>query len=187
MVEKFDIVDKEDNVIKTGVTEDKLHLNNDITRVVTAYIFNNDGKIIIAQRAKTKKIDPLKFEAPAHGRVSSGETYIEALKREIKEELNVETTSLIKIEKYYFNFMSNLGLRQHQCEFYLGFTNQEIIYDKEEINSLKEFETFDSLKKYYEENKEIFSLAQKNNIEKLTTFFSKKENVINVQNILNKK
>ncbi|MCA9352385.1 hypothetical protein KC866_03270 [Patescibacteria group bacterium] len=77
--ELFDVVDKDDNVIKIGLQKDELHVNDDITRIVTIYVTDGNGSVYIAQRSPHKEIDPLKFEAPAHGRVNSGEDMIPRL------------------------------------------------------------------------------------------------------------
>jgi 8-oxo-dGTP pyrophosphatase MutT (NUDIX family) len=54
---------------------------------VTTYVFDNLGRVYIAQRSPSKAVDPMKYEAPSHGRVSSGESYEDAAKRETFEEL----------------------------------------------------------------------------------------------------
>lgn len=56
-------------------------------RVVAALI-EQDGKILIAQRAKEDKLS-LKWEFPG-GKIAGSETPEECLKRELKEELNVD-------------------------------------------------------------------------------------------------
>jgi len=55
---------------------------------VTAAIFENEGKILIAQRKRGKHLG-LKWEFPG-GRIENDETPEECLKREIAEEFNVD-------------------------------------------------------------------------------------------------
>jgi len=85
--ELFDIVDSDDKIIKVWLLESELHINDDITRVATAFVYDIHGFFLVWQRSELKKVDPLKLEAPAHGRVNSWETYEEAIKRETFEEL----------------------------------------------------------------------------------------------------
>lgn len=59
--ERFDVVDLNDDIIKTWCLESELHSSNDITRVVTMYISDKNGKYYIAQRSPDKRVDPLKF------------------------------------------------------------------------------------------------------------------------------
>ena len=62
--------------------------------VVAAVIFNEDNKILIAQRNLKKSQGGL-WEFPG-GKIESGETREHAIVREIKEEMNIE----IEVEKY---------------------------------------------------------------------------------------
>ncbi len=55
---------------------------------VSAAIIKKDGKILIAQRGRNKS-QALKWEFPG-GKVELNETAKESLKREIKEELNID-------------------------------------------------------------------------------------------------
>ena len=55
---------------------------------VTAAILKNNGRLLIAQGKATGKL-PNKWEFPG-GKVESGETPEDCLKREIKEEFNID-------------------------------------------------------------------------------------------------
>jgi len=57
---------------------------------VTCGIIIKDGKVLAARRSQKMKL-PLKWEFPG-GKIQEGETEEECLKREIKEELNIEIT-----------------------------------------------------------------------------------------------
>lgn len=59
-------------------------------KTVTAAIINKNGKYLITQRAHNDQL-PLKWEFPG-GKVEAGETPEFCLKREIKEELNLDIT-----------------------------------------------------------------------------------------------
>ena len=56
---------------------------------VGAVIFNDQGQFLVAQRGPLARNEQGKWEIPG-GKVEYGETIIQALKREIKEEINVE-------------------------------------------------------------------------------------------------
>lgn len=56
---------------------------------VGAAIFNDEGKLFITKRGKAAKNERGKWEIPG-GSVEFGETFEDAIKREIKEELGVE-------------------------------------------------------------------------------------------------
>jgi len=60
------------------------------TQAITACAFiHNKGKLFVARRASTKKYKPDIFELPG-GHIEYGENIIGGLKREIKEELNLD-------------------------------------------------------------------------------------------------
>lgn len=59
-------------------------------QITTAGVIEKDGKILIAKRKKGKCLDG-NWEFPG-GKLESGESPEEGLKRELKEELNIETS-----------------------------------------------------------------------------------------------
>ena len=68
---------------------------------VVAAIIKKEDYYFIAQRNKNKYMG-LKWEFPG-GKVETGETFEEALGREIKEELNIKINILNKIAEEQFN------------------------------------------------------------------------------------
>jgi len=62
---------------------------------VAAAIIKSGESVLIAQRKKTDQV-PLKWEFPG-GKIEEGESPEECLKREIKEELNID----ISVHKYF--------------------------------------------------------------------------------------
>jgi len=60
---------------------------------VGAAIFNSEGKLLVTQRGEKAKNERWKWEIPG-GSVEFGETFAQALKREIQEELGVEVEVL---------------------------------------------------------------------------------------------
>ena len=89
MAEFWDIYDKDRN--KTGklaqrgvdvLTEDEYHI------IVTAVILNSKNEILITKRAEFKQF-PLMWECNG-GSILAGETSIQGILREVKEEVGVE-------------------------------------------------------------------------------------------------
>ena len=62
-------------------------------KVVAAVIFDKKGRILVSQRTLNAKLYPGKWQVPG-GKVESGENYLEALKREVKEETDLEIVSI---------------------------------------------------------------------------------------------
>lgn len=169
--EVFDIVDMEDNVIREGISENDIHINDDITRVTTAYIFDTSGKLYIAQRSPNKVVDPLTYEAPAHGRVNSWESYEEAIVRETQEELWVKLVKHEEIAHFYFSFDSNVGKRQHYKKLFIGYIEDEINFDTNEIHAMKIFDSIQDFFSFYENNLDLFSNACEYDVSRLKAYF----------------
>ncbi len=91
-MDKFDIVDiYDENKNKTGKT--KVRYNdpfeeNDFILGDQGIIINSKGEILISRRSKYARILPLKWECNG-GAVLSGEDILDALVREIHEELGI--------------------------------------------------------------------------------------------------
>lgn len=73
-----------------------------IIEVVAGIIKNKEGKILIAKRNHTKAQGNL-YEFPG-GKVEKNETYEDALKREIKEELDMNIEVLNKFDEEIFEY-----------------------------------------------------------------------------------
>ena len=94
--------------------------------VVAAIIIKN-GKYFIAQRNKHKHMG-LSWEFPG-GKVENGETFENALKREIKEELNINIAINNKLgEENYKDDKINVKLHYFICSHFNG----EIILSEHE-------------------------------------------------------
>lgn len=75
---------------------------------VTAFILNHENKVLIVKRSKTDSFLPGFYELPG-GKVEFGESLEQALRREVKEETNLD----IKIISPYssFSYVSQNGLK----------------------------------------------------------------------------
>jgi isopentenyldiphosphate isomerase len=85
--EMLDIVDMDDNVVGTDTKENKI-ANGLISRNVAVFI-RNGQKLLIARRAMHKRTFPGKYDLAACGNVSAGESYGDAARRELMEELGI--------------------------------------------------------------------------------------------------
>ncbi len=88
--ELLDIVNERDEIIGQQSRSDvyKNQLTN--FRVVNAFIQNSKGQLWIPRRSSSKRIFPLCLDASMGGHVSAGESYFDALKRELMEELRID-------------------------------------------------------------------------------------------------
>lgn len=83
-MEKFDLVDINDNII--GETDKETsHANGDLHRIVVIYTFTPEGKLYLQEHIKSGGI----WDHSVGGHVIKGEDYDTAAKREGFEELNL--------------------------------------------------------------------------------------------------
>ena len=69
---------------------------------VTCAIIYFDNKILVTQRSEKMKL-PLKWEFPG-GKLEKDESEIECIKREIKEEINIDIEVLAKLSNSIFDY-----------------------------------------------------------------------------------
>jgi 16S rRNA (adenine1518-N6/adenine1519-N6)-dimethyltransferase len=60
-------------------------------------IFNSRGELLLQRRSMWKDRNPGRWDSSAAGHLDSGETYAEAARRELREELGVEAPPLERI------------------------------------------------------------------------------------------
>ncbi|MFC1629718.1 NUDIX domain-containing protein [Patescibacteria group bacterium] len=87
--ELLDVVDENDNIIGQDIKKNKFEKGL-ISRNVAIFILDNNKKLLIVKRSPHKKSFPNRYDLAACGNVKAGESYEEAAKREVKEELNIE-------------------------------------------------------------------------------------------------
>lgn len=92
----------------------------DSVEVVAGVIFSKDKLLTVQRPQNSKEYISSKWEFPG-GKVEQGEDGIQALKREIREELHIEIQNiefLMTVEHTYPVF--HLVMHTYKCEIYLG-------------------------------------------------------------------
>ncbi|BAZ02696.1 hypothetical protein NIES37_67090 [Tolypothrix tenuis PCC 7101] len=92
--EILDIVDERDRVIGQKKRSEIYNQGLYNFRVVNAFVVNSLGQLWIPRRSAQKQIFPRCLDVSMGGHVESGETYEDALQRELQEELNLELKML---------------------------------------------------------------------------------------------
>jgi 8-oxo-dGTP pyrophosphatase MutT (NUDIX family) len=99
--ELVDIVDDDDNVIST-VTRSEMRAARLQHRSVGIAVMSTDGRLLIHRRSDTKDIWPGWWDIAAGGVVASGETYEDAARRELAEELGVTDARIEYIGRSHY-------------------------------------------------------------------------------------
>lgn len=92
--EILDLVDNNDNIIGQMERAEVYKNNLSNFRVINCFIKNSEGKLWIPLRQTNKRMFPSCLDVSCGGHVSSGESYEEAFRKEMKEELNIDVDSV---------------------------------------------------------------------------------------------
>lgn len=107
--EIFDVVDADDRVVRSE-PRDVVHVNNLTHRAVHMLLFNREGELLLQKRSIWKDRNPGRWDSSAAGHVDSGEDYLQAARRELREELGVGAPELERVGKL-------LPCAETGCEF----------------------------------------------------------------------
>jgi len=111
--ELLDLVDENDDVIGSKLRSEVKNEGLTNIRVVNVFLINPKGQLWIPKRSPTKKAFPSCLDMSMGGYVSSGESYEEALKRELAEELN------INVDKVMCRFLGYLTPEKDQVACFM--------------------------------------------------------------------
>jgi isopentenyl-diphosphate Delta-isomerase len=106
-------------------------------RAISAYIFDGKGKVIVQQRALRKKTWPGVWSNSCCGHPLPDETYLDAARREIKEELGIDVVGLIKISDYRYRFERNGVVENEICPVFMGEAKGKVKFDPNEVMNWK--------------------------------------------------
>ena len=150
-------VDENDKVLGK-VSFKEAHSNKEIIhRAAHVFIFNSEGKIVLQKRSKSMVYYPDHWESSASGHVDYGESYLDAARRELNEEIGIET-ELEKFGKFLIH-------DKNQTEFitlFVGKSDGPFHPNKEEVDEIKAF-SLDKVKVTLEKGKyaRMFSIMFK--------------------------
>lgn len=120
--EYLDIVDEQDNILTPHVPYEDVHAAKARHRVVHVLLFNEAGEVLIQLRAEKKKAFPLQWTFSAGGHVRHGESYPQALVREVKEELE------LSIPEDAFS-LGEKGIYTNELGHKIYYQTYSVIYD----------------------------------------------------------
>ena len=163
-MELLDVLDEDGN--PTGKVEDKnvIHATGLWHKEVAVIIENEKGEYLIQKRAATKKQAPNKWGLTA-GHVDAGETYENAIIREIKEEIgmDVKLEDLKPIGIFKQKYESEKTTNNNYTKYYHYKTNRKIeeyTICLEELSQLK-YITFQELETIVKNRDEQYSFTKR--------------------------
>lgn len=133
--EYLDIVNENDEVIGKDLKHNKIP-KGFISRVVAMFLVDQDKKFIICQRSDKKTNAAGLYDLAAFGNVQSGEDYITAARRELKEEMNIDC-QLEFLDKIYMENHNDGKVFKIFCSIFLGITGENYTPNHEIIKITK--------------------------------------------------
>ncbi|OYT46293.1 NUDIX domain-containing protein [Candidatus Bathyarchaeota archaeon] len=100
MTEYFYVVDEDDRVVGKATREECHSSKRLIHRSVYVFLLDSEGRLFLQKRSAKKDLYPGYYTGSATGHVEYGETYEEAARRELKEELGIDGVPLKMICKF---------------------------------------------------------------------------------------
>lgn len=142
MEEKIDVLDEFGKLTGEIVTSSAVHRIGLWHRVIKVVVLNKNNELLAQKRSKTKKIFPNVWDIAVTGHVSAGETSIDAVKRELFEEigLNIDKNKI----KYLFSYKKDIGYNDFKEKMFidlyfvkLDITLQDIKILEDEVDEIK--------------------------------------------------
>lgn len=138
-IHKITIVDKNDNIIGAATKEEAFN-KNIIRRISRIFLIDSD-KIYLQRRGPKMKLFPNTWDQSAGGHVDKGETYKEAARRELKEELGIDDVKLSELGKFYLEeTYEELKTFQFSMVFMAPYNGQLIKFQTDEVSGGKWFD-----------------------------------------------
>ena len=136
MEEKVVLVNSQDQVL--GLMEkQQAHINGLLHRAFSVFLFNSKGEMLLQKRASAKYHSPGQWTNAVCSHPRVGESYIDAAKRRLKEELGIETELS---EKFHFIYKADVGgdLWEHELDHvFTGFYEGKFETDPKEVSAVR--------------------------------------------------
>ncbi len=136
MEEQVVLITENDEVL--GLMEkQEAHINGLLHRAFSVFLFNENGEMLLQKRASTKYHSPNQWTNACCSHPRAGETYMEAAKRRLKEELGIEIEI---VPKFHFLYKAKVGddLWEHELDHvFTGNYEGEFHLDPEEVSEIR--------------------------------------------------
>ena len=155
MEENVILVDEKDNQIGL-MPKMEAHEKGLLHRAFSVFIFNENGELLLQQRAKDKYHSPLLWTNTCCSHQRIGESNVEAGRRRLYEEMGF-TVDLKEIFSFIYKAPFDNGLTEHELDYVLiGRYDDVPNINKEEVASYK-WMTLQDVKKDIENSPKIYT------------------------------
>jgi isopentenyl-diphosphate delta-isomerase len=137
-IETVVIVDAENNVIDTAAKRDVHHSDTPLHRGFSVFIFDALGRLLLQQRAFSKRTWPGVWSNSCCGHPGLNETSEDAAARRLSFELGMADIGLINVLPDFRYRAEKDGVVENEiCPVFVGFTDDEPQPNREEVEATK--------------------------------------------------
>jgi isopentenyl-diphosphate delta-isomerase len=127
------IVDKNDEIITYKERNEILH--EDIYRIASLWVENEEGEVLLTQRASSKTHNPDKRTIAVNGTVEGKETYEENIIHETQEEIGIKISNPLLLNK---ELASSGGWTHFIALFFVRIPKESpFVFDPQEVQAVK--------------------------------------------------
>lgn len=130
--EMFVVVDKHDRIVGYRTRYECHHNKHLIHRGANLVIFDENGRTLLQKRSMTKDIRPGYWQNAVGGHVSKGESYKQAIEREMREELGL-TVSVRLYKKFLFAYANETEMEA----VFIGESRGPFYPNRQEVDEVK--------------------------------------------------
>ena len=154
-MEKVDIVDKNLKVLYS-TTKAKAHEKGLLHPTIIAEVINTKGEWLLVKQASHKQ-DAGRYVSPVGGHVKSGELEVDALKREVLEEVGLKDFKYKRVGQHIYNRKVLGKIENHYFIIYEIYSNGKVTLNDESVD----YQRFSikKIKKTLKDNPEFFGKA----------------------------
>lgn len=153
--EQVILVDTNDNQIGL-MAKMEAHEKALLHRAFSVFTFNEEGKLLLQQRAADKYHSPLLWTNTCCSHQRNGETSLQAGKRRLQEEMGF-TCELEEVFSFIYKAPFDNGLTEHELDHVMvGTYNDNPIVNKQEVEAFK-WMTLEEVKVDLEKNPEMYT------------------------------
>lgn len=125
-------VDEDENLIqvipRALANSDPKYLHIEIAGL----IFDDQQRVLLQQRAKTKKVHPGVWTVTVAGHITYGDSIENTFLRELKEEMGIEIAHYAYLYREYVD----LGTERHYCHWFCGqYNGGQVVVEPKEVDN----------------------------------------------------
>ena len=180
-MEFIDIVDENDKL--TGRVEERKIVDKENLwhRVVSCWIMNEKGEILLQKRSSSKDRNPNRW-GKTGGHVDSGESTDNAIKREVKEEIGIEIpNNQIVLTDIYKSKDMNDKYFGYNYLFIVDYKIEDYILQKEEVDEVKyiTIEEMENIKKNNDKDYTFSDWSDESFFEEMNKLKNRRNEILN--------